>query len=573
MQSAQIRTIVWLRWRLTVNQLRRGGTLNALLAAALGVVVLALAIGAAVIGTFAGAWGLVKARPLDLLAIYDVLVCVFLFLWMISIVAEIQRSETISIGRLLHLPVSLRGVFVVNYLASHLALSVILLVPAMVGLALGLAVRHGPVMLYLIPLVLAFVFMITAWTYCLRGWLVSLMVNPRHRRAVIAYVTMGFVLLTQAPNLLGHLMRHDRRHGPDRSPADSATQGSGLPNSVRLLHQVLPVGWVGYGAMHAATGSTGPALLGTAGGLVIGALGLRRAYRSTVRFYHGEHTARPGRRRAKAEKTTGTALDLVERHWPGIPQEAANLAQVFFRCLIRAPEIKMALVTNIIFLLIAFAGIVMRRSGPSSEVIRPFIATGAVAFAFLGMLQPMFNQFGCDREGFRCLVLSPVPRHLILLGKNLALLPLILGIGLALLAAATVLARIGLLTVAAACLQVAAAFLLLSTIGNALSSLTPFRVAPGSLKPTKTRTTTTFTIVLSHLLLFPVTIVPLFLGPVLGWWLAGGTSTSAQLVNLAASVALLVVLALAYRISLAPLGRLLARREKEILRVVTQQVE
>lgn len=573
MDTSQIRTILWLRWRLTVNQLQRGGTLNALLAAALGVVVMVLAVGGAVTGSLAGAWGLVKAQPLVLLAIYDMLVCLFLALWMISILTEIQRSETISIGRLLHLPVSLQGVFVVNYIASHLALSVILLVPAMLGLTLGLAIQHGPVMLCLIPLVLSFVFMITAWTYCLRGWLTSLMVNPRRHRAVIAYVTMGFVLLSQAPNLLGRLMHNDRRHGVDRPPVVSATQGPHLPNTLRILHQVLPVGWVGYGAMHVAAGSALPALLGTAGGLVIGALGLRKAYRSTVRFYHGEHTARPGRRKAKAEKTEGPALDLVERHLPGIPQEATHLAQVFFRCLVRAPEVRMALLTNIIVLLVACAGIFARRTGPPSEAIRPFIATGAVAFAFLGMLQGMFNQFGCDREGFRCLVLSPVPRHLILLGKNLALLPLVLGIGLALLAAAAVLFRIALLTVLAAALQAVAAFLLLSTIGNAVSSLTPFRVAPGSMKPTKTRTTTTLMIVLSHLLVLPLTMVPLFLGPVLGWWLAGGRSASAQLVNLAVSTALLVVLALAYGASLPPLGRLLARREKEILRVVTQEVE
>ncbi|MBP8304793.1 MAG: hypothetical protein KBE04_11790 [Phycisphaerae bacterium] len=573
MVSGQMWTILWLRWRLTVNQLRRGGTLNALLAAVLGVAALALAIGGVVTGVWAGAWGLVKARPFDLLVIYDLLVGLFLFLWMISLVTEIQRSETISIGRLLHLPVSLRGVFVVNYLASYLTLSVILLGPAMLGLAVGLAIRYGSVMLGLIPLVLAFVFMITAWTYCLRGWLVSLMSNPRRRRAVIAYVTMGFVLLAQAPNLVSTFVRHTRKRGSDSPPTVSVARRPGLPNTVRVLHQVLPIGWVGYGAMHAAAGRASPALLGTVGGLAIGALGLHRAYRSTVRFYRGEHAARQGRGKSKPEKTTAPVQGLVGRRLPGVPQQACDLAQVFFRCLARAPEIKMALVTNIIILLVACAGITMRRSGPPSEVIRPFIATGAVAFAFFGILQLMFNLFGCDREGFRCLVLSPVPRRLILLGKNLALLPVVLGIGLALLAAAAILYRIALLTVLAAVMQAVAAFLLLSTIGNAMSSLVPFRVAPGSLKPTKTRTTTTVMIVLSHLLVLPLAMVPLFLGPVLGWWLAGGASVPAQLVNLAVSAALLVGLALAYWASLAPLGKLLARREKEILRVVTQEVE
>jgi hypothetical protein len=572
MHSSQIRTILWLRWRLSVNQLRKGGTLNALLAAVLGIVIAALATTGAVVGVLAGWWGLIKARPWDLLGIYDVLVCFFLVLWMISIVAEIQRSETISIGRLLHLPVSLRGVFVVNYLASHLSLSIVLLVPAMLGLAAGLALRNGAIFLCLIPLVLAFVFMITAWTYCLRGWLVSLMVNPRRRRAVIAYVTMGFILLSQLPNLLGHLMHHGKGPGAERPPATTA-QGPVVPKTLLTVHQVLPIGWVGYGAMQVASGNVIPALLGTAGGTLLGALGLRRAYRSTLRFYRGQQVVSQGRRRSSQAQPARAVPDLTERHLPGIPQEAMALGQVFFRCLIRAPEIKMALATNLIFLLIACAGIVTRRSVPPGEIAKPFIATGTVTFILFGMLQLTFNQFGYDREGFRCLVLSPVPRHLILLGKNLAVLPFVLGLGLALLAAGAILVHIAWVTVLAASLQVIAAFLLVSTLGNAFSSLTPFRVAPGSLKPTKTRTSMTIVIVLSHLLVLPLMLVPLFLGPVLGWWLAGGTTATAQLINLGASMALVVALALGYWASLAPLGRLLQRREKEILRVVTQEVE
>jgi hypothetical protein len=110
---------------------------------------------------------------------------------MIGIATEIQRSETIDLARLLHLPVSLNEVFLINYLASHFTVSVIVVLPAMLGLAVGLAHDKGPEMLWLIPLALSFIFMITAWTYCLRGWLVSLMVNQRRRRAIIVGVTTG----------------------------------------------------------------------------------------------------------------------------------------------------------------------------------------------------------------------------------------------------------------------------------------------------------------------------------------------------------------------------------------------
>ncbi len=57
-------------------------------------------------------------------------------------------------------------------------------------------------MLLLLPLVFGFFFMVTAWTYCLRGWLAALMVNKRRRRAIIVGVTMAFMLLAQLPNLL-----------------------------------------------------------------------------------------------------------------------------------------------------------------------------------------------------------------------------------------------------------------------------------------------------------------------------------------------------------------------------------
>ena len=45
----------------------------------------------------------------------------FLFFWLIGLIVEIQRSETIDLPKLLHLPVALGRVFVLNYVASHLS--------------------------------------------------------------------------------------------------------------------------------------------------------------------------------------------------------------------------------------------------------------------------------------------------------------------------------------------------------------------------------------------------------------------------------------------------------------------
>jgi ABC-type transport system involved in cytochrome c biogenesis permease component len=122
----------------------------------------------------------------------------------------------------------------------------------------------------------------------------------------------------------------------------------------------------------------------------------------------------------------------------------------------------------------------------------------------------MFNLFGFDRGGFRTLVLLPTPRPWILLGKNLALLPIATVVGLVLLALVTIAMHLPAMVVLAAVLQLLAAFGLLSMMGNLFSVLVPFRVAPGSMKPTKTRMTTPLLILFSHLL-FPVAMIPIFL--------------------------------------------------------------
>src|SRR5205823_8963134 len=115
---------------------------------------------------------------------------------------ELQRSEVLSLDRFLHLPVSLTGVFLINYLSSLASVNLMLCLPAMLGMSLGLVFSEGPALLLLLPLLAAFFLAVTAVTYQFQGWLASLMVNQRRRRTIVATITIGFVLLTQLPNLI-----------------------------------------------------------------------------------------------------------------------------------------------------------------------------------------------------------------------------------------------------------------------------------------------------------------------------------------------------------------------------------
>jgi ABC-2 type transport system permease protein len=582
MDWSQLRTIIWLRWRLTRNQWSRGGQLNAILILIIAVVVLALGFVSGIAGVLVGFFVLGEASPLRLLFIWDMFIGVFLFAWMIGLVSEIQRSETIDIGRLLHLPISLRDIFLVNYLASHLTISIILFLPLVLGLCLGLIFRGRWLMILMFPLVLGFVFMITAWTYCLRGWLAALMVNKRRRRAIIAGITFSFILLSQIPNFISNLTRDHKKHRPGTTksvPLDEqkAERPEGrdrkpLPPVFLVAHKVVPFLWVGNGAMSLGKGNALPAVLGAAGALCIGGLGLKRAYRSTIRFYQGHTIVKSTKQKPKGKKAHAVKKNFLERRLPGTSDEAAALALAFFRSLMRAPEVKMALATNFIMLLFLGTMVFMRRPSGLEDNFKPFVASGFVVFTFLGMSHLIFNQFGFDRDGFRQLVLLPVPRRQILLAKNLALLPIAVGIGLTFLLLIKIAMHISFIVVLATGFQLLATFLLLSIAGNLISVLVPYHIAPGSMRKTKTSAMTTFLIFISRLLI-PTAMGPVFLPPAIGLLMSGLGWLPAGPVNLVLSMVLLALFVFFYRLSLPRLGKLLLLREKHVLRVVTEKVE
>ncbi|MEN6335294.1 MAG: hypothetical protein ABFE01_13675 [Phycisphaerales bacterium] len=577
MNWSQIRTILWLRWRLTRNQWTRGGRLSTGISLAIMVILLAIGVGGGIGGLYLGAFRLVKAPAGVLMVIYDALAIVFLVFWGIGVLSTIQRSESIDITKLLHLPVSLKGVFVVNYLASHVTLSIVVFLPASLGMTMGMVLGGRGMMLLLVPLILGFLFMVTAWTYCLRGWLVILMQNPRRYRAVVAGVTMTFVLLCQLPNLLNFKSwsgshsslqaRTRAQGGPAGSPRKSE-----IPPGILLAHELVPPLWIGNGAMSLAAGNLTPSVLASAALFGIGGLGLARAYRSTLRFYEGRTTEKKVRPTQKEAVATPARRRILEWRLPFVPEDAAATALASVQSLRRATEIKMALALNTFFILVFAGTAVLSHSRSLSFRMQLFYATGMALLPFVGMTHLMTNQFGFDRSGFRTLVLSPMPRSQILLGKNLALLPVGMILGLVYLALAALGLGLGGTVILAAVVQLIAAFFLVSILGNLISSLLPFRIREGTLGATKIGVTRVLLNMIAHLI--TMAILSLLFAPALATSLTFPTDgLPARLAYLFLSIAELAIIVTIYSLSLFGLGELLQSREKEILRVVTQEVE
>ncbi len=583
MNWEQLRAILWLRWRLTKNRFLRAGSFNAGLTIVIGAMLLMTSVGVTVLGLVLGAFGLAHQAPQILLLVWDGILLMFLVFWLSGLLVELQRSESIDLTKLLHLPVTLPQVFGFNYLASHFTPSIVVLLPGMLGLWAGLLYGSGLRMALLLPVILGFIFMLTAWTYCLRGWLAALMVNKRRRRAVMVWVTVSFVLVFQIPNLLvntsllgkqrtrtvserGTPPFENKVKEPQHSDANLA-----LPEKLMAAHIVIPPGWVGYAAMALRQGNPWPGVGAAAVSGLIGALGLRRAYRMTLRFYQGAEGEPPVQARIPGNIRSRRPL-LVGQQLPFLPDDTAALGLATFRSLLRAPELKLALIMPIVAGA-ALSATLFRHSGhPIPSFLTPLVATTAAVIAPFSLAPIMSNVFGLDRNGFCALVLLPTRRDRILLGKNLAFLPYAGGIGLVFLLLASFVLHLGVAGFITGLLQVLMAFMLFSLVCNLVAILAPYKTASGTLQARKPKPIV-FLAAFITLLTLPVVMTPILIPPALqalfsfqGWlpWLP---------INLLASSAMLVAIAALYRVVLPVEGRLLHRREQTILREVTEELE
>ncbi|MGC8639687.1 MAG: hypothetical protein ACP5XB_07380 [Isosphaeraceae bacterium] len=612
MNAEHLQAFAWLRWRLLVNQWRRGGSLNAVLMIVVFIAAWCTAI-PLLVGTFLlGVYLIPRAQPLYLLLAGDALVVGFLFFWSVGLLTELQRAESLSLTKFLHLPVSASGAFLLNYLSSLLRLSLVFFVPSMLGFGLALVYVKGPSFLPVVPSVVAFFLMITALTYQFQGWLGALMTNPRQRRTVIVAATMVFVLITQLPNLINFLAPWGGQHRADRARQmleemkkldDAERSGQlnihekvrrgkeildrfqndrnqayrktlhDLERTARLANLVLPVGWLPLGVLDAAEGRIMPSVLGLLGMTLIGSGSLWRAFRATVRQYQGESSNRK-KRPALTEPAASLAPIsrrlLLEARLPGLSEPVCAIALATFRSLLRAPEAKMMLLTPVIMTPI-FGSMIWRQHQAIPELARPLVPAGGMVFVLMGVVQMMGNLFGFDRDGFRVFVLSAASRRDILLGKNLAFAPVVLGLAAVLLAIVQAVCPLRLDHLLSLIPQFVSMFLLSCIITNLMSIYTPGFMAVGSLRPSNPKITTVLVQLVMVMIVFPLTQALTFL-PLLAEVVLGFLNFAVNVpVCLLLSLLECAVVVLVYHIALDLQGNDLRAREQRILDIVTSR--
>jgi ABC-2 type transport system permease protein len=604
------KAFVWLRWRLVYNKARRAGVFSAVVTVIVVIGALLTAIPLFIGCLIGGLYAIPKAAPAHLMYAWDVVVVAFLFFWLIGLITELQRSDPLSLSKFLHLPVSANGAFLINYVSSLLRLSLIVFLPIMLAFSVALVVVKGIRMVPVLPLMAAFLLMVTALTYQFQGWLASLMSNPRRRRTVIMIATLTFVLIAQLPNLLNFLAPWGRQQQVDSSAAlaqefeklnrdvqsgkidvnevgrrqqeimDKQRFGAQEENreslqrierTARFVNMVLPVGWLPLGVMAAAEGNVIPSILGLLGMTLIGSASLYRAYRTTIGMYQGQISSRQGRPAPVVTRSQGQRkprTGLIEARLPGVSEPVAAVALAGFRSLLRAPEAKMMLLSPVIMSII-FGSMLWRTRQSIPESFRPLLGIGGMVLVLFGVLQLMSNQFGFDRDGFRVFVLSSARRRDILMGKNLSFAPLVLGMGAIVLGTLQVVSPMRWDHFLAMIPQYLSMYLLFCLLMNFLSILAPVYIAAGSLKASNPKLTTVLLQLVTFMIVFPliqsVTLIPLGAEAALRFFGYGSGVPICLLLSLVECAAVVVI----YYFGSAGLGSLLQSREPKILEVVT----
>jgi hypothetical protein len=616
--------ILALRWRLWLNQMKKGGTLQAILLGILAVFGVFFC-GFLVIIAFVMGMGMGQFKPLHMLGIWDGFVILFLLIWLAGVMADLQRSEGLALDKLLHMPVSLTGAFLMNYLTSLIGIRMAIVLPVLTGLTMGLVYSRGPAMFILIPLLAAFLLMVTAITYQFQGWLAYLMANKRRRRLIVVSVTATFILIGQLPNILGNFFGRNAQENVSRiqqfetrtEPADNGKLPTidqqilrqkqyqreieamtndpfhlnRLGPSMQLANVVLPPGWLPLGAMGLAEGSVIPALLGILGMTVLGSVSLWRSYKVTLKVYTGQSSSRkqpatqikskavPSLIASPASSTiTFTPVAIVsspptilEKKLPGLPEHASAIALAGMRSFWRDPQVILMILTPIIMALL-FGGAILRNRAGISDTFRPLVVFGAMVMVLGAHSQMMSNQFGFDRNGFRVYVLSPAMRKDILFGKNITLAPNILGL-------ATILAIILQLVIPmrfdlflAVIPQGISMFLVFCLLCNCMSILAPAALATGSFRRSHYRG---FAVLyqIGFIFAFPLSQAPMLLPYGIEKILEDLGGIKGVPICLLLSILELVGVVYLYRVVLDLEGKWLQNREKRILEIVAAKAE
>jgi hypothetical protein len=413
---SQLLTLIWLKWRLLRNSLRSSKAVVNRVASILGMLIaLFLALIVAAILVFA-AYGLSQPDALGnafrRTATRDVSASAsaeFIFFSMFGLIylmwatvpLSIGGSKQFDAGKLLMYPITLRKLFAVDFLSELTTLHSVFAIPAVIAICVGVAFGTGHTTAALLVAFPAILF--------------------------------GVALSKWLSTTIGLLLRRKRARGETLVALIGAVAGLGAA----VLGQIAPVlfkhaesfrslRWTPPGAAaYLLVGPANDALGYALAFITLSAYGVALII-ATYLIARRAALGMEGRRRQKAAVVAETTTGYSGWQLPLFSTELSAVVEKEVRYAMRNAQVRMMALMPLVLLVVR----VMNRqkwwgnATPSGGFITygsGLLATGGVLYVFLILAGLSCNHFAFEEGGMRTLILSPVDRRKILLGKNIAI--------------------------------------------------------------------------------------------------------------------------------------------------------
>jgi len=473
----------------------------------------------------------------------------FLYLMWASLPLSIGSNKQFDPGRLLMYPISLRKLFAIDFLSEVTTLQSVFALPAIFAMSIGAGLARGDLASSLIAAVpvAAFGLALSKWLSTSIG---SLVRSKRARGETIlalvgAIAGLGGALAGQvAPILFKHAGSFTAlRWTPPGAAAFLLAVGSRADPFGYLL------------AFVALSGYTIILVIATYWIARRAALGL------------GGDKRRKALPMAKENLPPYTGWQL-----PLLPDDVSAVVEKELRYALRNAQLRMMSIMPLILIVIRLVNTKRFGSGVkpgTADAARsfltyasPLMSTGGVLYVFLILAGLSCNLFAFEEGGMRMLILSPIDRSKILIGKNIAITVIAVVFSAVLLIINGIVFRdLGAQTLLFAALSFVTFAAIMSVLGNSFSIRFPKRMQYGKRLNVSG---------VAGLLLIPVLL--LLAVPPLGSALAGYFTRSLliEYATLAAFAALSVGL---YFLLINFQGRALERREIDILEAVREPTD
>jgi hypothetical protein len=415
---SQLLTLIWLKWRLLRNSLRSSKAVVNRVASILGMLVaLVLSLMVALILGFAsyalsqpGALGQTFRRTatsnLSGAAYVEFIffsIIGFIYLMWATVPLSIGGSKQFDAGKLLMYPITLRKLFAVDFVSELTTLHSVFAVPAVLAICIGVGLGTGN----------------------LTGALIT----------AIPILLFGLALSKWLSTIIGSLVRRKRARGETMlaligavAGLTAAVAGQVAPILFKHAESFRSLRWTPPGAaafMLVGDDANDPivyltafvTLSGYAIALILATYWIAR--RAALGF--------EGRRKRRAAVEKETTTGYAGWQLPFVSAELSAVIEKEMRYAMRNAQVRMLALMPLI--LIVVRAINSRRWGtgrpPASADFLTYgsglITTGGVLYVFVILAGLSCNLFAFEEGGMRTLILSPIDRRKILLGKNIAI--------------------------------------------------------------------------------------------------------------------------------------------------------